>query len=269
MARHAKSVPPEPAGERPEVSVSEWDGVRYLHLGTEWVQGAMRLSDPQVLVLDYVQRMMAGLLWRPVPEMTHGPAVQLGLGAGALTRFTHRTLRMKTVVVELNPAVVAANRALFRLPADGPRLAVVQADAAAWAAEPAHHGRASLLHVDLYDHEAAAPVLDDEGFYADCRRVLADGGVMTVNLFGRQASFDDSAARIAAAFGADTGPGGPAGSPLWMLKPTREGNTIVIASRGAPLPAREELALRAAHVEDTWGLPARKWLRILKPWTPR
>ena len=30
----------------------------------------------------------------------------------------------------------------------------------------ARRGSVDVLHVDLYDHEAAAPVLDDEAFYA-------------------------------------------------------------------------------------------------------
>ena len=28
-------------------TISEFDGVRYLHLGTDWVQGAMRLPEVQ------------------------------------------------------------------------------------------------------------------------------------------------------------------------------------------------------------------------------
>ena len=52
---------------------------------------------------------------------------------------------------------------------------------------------AQVLNVDLYDHEAAAPVLDSAAFYAACRGTLAHGGVMTVNLFGRAASFERSA----------------------------------------------------------------------------
>jgi spermidine synthase len=31
-------------------------------------------------------------------------------------------------------------------------------------------GTVDALQVDLYDHEAAAPVLDSADFYADCRR---------------------------------------------------------------------------------------------------
>ena len=37
--------------------------IRYLHLGTEWVQGSMRIDAPFDIELDYVQRMMAWLLF--------------------------------------------------------------------------------------------------------------------------------------------------------------------------------------------------------------
>ena len=93
--RRAVSLPP--------VTVSEFDGVRYLHLGSVWVQGAMRIRKPQQVVLDYVQRMLASLLWLPGESLGQGQAVQLGLGAGAITRFTARQLGMATTVVEINP----------------------------------------------------------------------------------------------------------------------------------------------------------------------
>jgi spermidine synthase len=96
---------------------------------------------------------------------------------------------MATTVVELNPLVIDVNRQRFHLPEGDPKLEVVVADAGAWLRE-AEPGSASLLLVDLYDHEAAAPVLDDESFYADCRRLLDEGGVLSVNLFGRDASFE-------------------------------------------------------------------------------
>ena len=68
-------------------------------------------------------------------------------------------------------------------------------------------------------------------------------------------AFEASVARIARAFG----PG-----QVWNLRPTREGNTIVIAARGVALPERAELVARAEHVEARLGLPARKWLRMLR-----
>jgi len=246
----------------PEVTISEHDGVRYLHLGTPWVQGAMRLARPQAVELDYVQRMLASLLWIPAQDLGRGHAVQLGLGAATLTRFTLQALHMPTTAVEINPQVVQACRAWFRLPGDDERLQVVLADAGAWAAHSPLAGGVRLLHVDLYDHEAAAPVLDDEAFYAGCRGLLADGGVMAVNLFGRDASFERSVARIVAVFG--TG-------QVWSLRPTREGNTVVIAGLGVAVPGRDELAGRAANIEHRFsrhGLPARKWLRMVRPYQP-
>ncbi len=236
--------------------MSEQDGVRYLHLGTPWVQGAMRVRKPQSLELEYVQRMMAWMLWRPADEVAQGHAVQLGLGAAAITRFTHGVMRMRTTAVELNPTVITACRLWFRLPPDDGRLAVLEDDAGRWVRDPAYLQTADVLSVDLYDHEAAAPVLDDAAFYAACRGVLAHGGLMAVNLFGRDASFAASAARIAAAFGRDQ---------VWSLRPTREGNTIVIAARGVEVPDRDTLVARAANIEARYGLPARKWLRMVRP----
>jgi spermidine synthase len=110
--------------------------------------------------------------------------------------------------------------------------------------------------VDLYDHDAASPVLDSAAFYRDCHRLLADGGVMTVNLFGRDASFAHSSARVAAAFGRDQ---------VWAMRPTREGNTVLVAGRGVEVPTREVLLQRAATIEERFGLPARKWLRMVRP----
>ncbi len=248
---------PRTAQELPPVTLSESDGVRYLHLDTPWIQGGMQIRNPQVVAIDYVQRMLASLLWLPSSALGQGQAVQLGLGAGAITRFTAVQLRMPTTVVEINPQVVQANMAWFHLPR---QVEVVQGDAMVWLTQAAQRS-VRLLHVDLYDHEAAAPVLDDENFYRACRAVLEDGGVMSVNLFGRHASFRDSIQRIAAAFGSHQ---------VWSLRPTREGNSVVVATRRVVVPPREELKARAALIEQRFGplgLPARQWLRMVRPYS--
>ena len=245
-------------------TVSEFDGVRYLHLGWPWVQGAMRIRKPKAIELEYVQRMMAWMLWRPSEALRDGLAVQLGLGAASITRFCHAVLRMQTTAVEINPSVIGMCRQWFHLPADDRRLTVVEDDAARWVADPAHLQTVQVLSVDLYDHDAAAPVLDDEAFYRACLGVLVDGGgaggtgeggLMTVNLFGRDASFEASVQRIASVFGA---------AQVWNLRPTKEGNTVVVAARGAALPDRAALAARAEDIEARFGLPARKWLRMIR-----
>ena len=239
----------------PEVNFSDHGDIRYLHLGTEWVQGSMLLDKPFEIELDYVQRMMAWLLFVDADSVAKRHAMQLGLGAGSLTKFCRRKLRMKTTAIEINPQVVAACRLWFKLPADDARLSVVLGDAAEVAAHPYWRGQVDALQVDLYDHEAAAPVLDSEEFYADCRSLLTEDGCMTVNLFGRSSSYAQSLAKITAAFGHGA---------VWAFRPTREGNTIVLALREPQHPARAELAERAETIETRWGLPARKWLRVFK-----
>lgn len=239
-----------------EATVSEGRGVRYLHLGTPWIQGAMRISKPDAIELDYVQRMMVWLLLRPHQEWQGRRALQLGLGAAAITRFCHKRLRMQTTAVEINASVIGACRMWFRLPHDDANLRVVLADAQRYATASAHAGSADVLCVDLYDHDAASPALDDEDFYRSCHALLADEGVMTVNLFGRTASFERSAQRIAAAFGADH---------VMALKPTKEGNAIVLAGRPLVWPEPEVLQARADQIQQDLGLPATKWLRIVRP----
>ena len=165
---------------------------------------------------------------------------------------------MPTTVVELNPQVITACQLWFRLPRDDARLRVVEGDAGEWIADAAPQS-VQVLCVDLYDHEAAAPVLDDEAFYAACRAALAEGGVMTVNLFGRRASLGRSMMRLAAAFGVDQ---------HWHLLPTREGNTIAVATHAVAVPDRHTLQNRADNIESRFGLPARKWLRLVRPWNP-
>jgi spermidine synthase len=250
-----------PRADEPELApatISEADGIRYLHLGTPWVQGAMRVRKPLALELEYIQRMMAWMLLRPPEQLARGHAVQLGLGAAAITRYCHSVMKMRTTAVELNPTVIDACRLWFHLPDDTARLKVMPMDAAEFAADPQRRETVDVLCVDLYDHAAASPVLDSSDFYRDCRALLDDGGVMSVNLFGRDASFERSAERIAAAFGADR---------IASLRPTREGNTIVVALKATSWPDRAALAARADNIEARFQLPARKWLRMMRPWT--
>ncbi|MDR0458389.1 MAG: spermidine synthase [Burkholderiaceae bacterium] len=246
----------KPAPELPEVNLSEYDGVRYLHLGSQWVQGAMRIAAPFDLELEYVQRMMAWLLFMTPESVPGRHAMQLGLGAGAITRFCYKKLSMTCTAVELNPRVADVCRAWFKLPAEGPQLRVLIADAGREIQQAEWLGTVDALAVDLYDSDAAAPVIGSAAFYADCQRILASDGVMTVNLFGRAENFERSLAHICAAFGARA---------VWRFKPTREDNTVVLAQRTAQRPARDVLQARAEAIEARWGLPASKWLRVLRP----
>lgn len=230
------------------VTLSESEGVRYLHFGTEWVQGAMRLAHPFRLELEYQQQMMAPLMFAPRPERV----LQLGLGAGALTKFCYRYLRESQILaVDINPIVIRVARQWFTLPPDDERLRVLQADAGAFVRRAA--GSAECLQVDLYDAQARGPVFDDVGFYKACRAALRQGGIGAFNLFGR--SLVSSLAAIDAAFGS-----------RWLRLPrTGAGNTVVLAFTGEPVLGETDVLIRRAKaLQRRFGWPAPAWLRGLR-----
>jgi spermidine synthase len=242
-----------PRGQRrvaPQVTLSEEDGVRYLHFGTEWVQGAMRIGRPWKIEIEYQQQMMAPLLFLPAPSRV----LQLGLGAAALTRFCWKHLPgAEIVVVEISSEVVATARRWFALPEDDARLTVLLDDARGVVAHPRLKRSFDWLQVDLYDRLARGPVLDDAPFYAACRRVLRAPGVAAFNLFGR--GHEPSVARIADAF---------AGRVL-VLPEADAGNRIALAFNGPPLAVDwPHLYERAQWIEQAFGLPARKWIAGLR-----
>jgi spermidine synthase len=234
------------------VTFSEQGGVRFLHFGTEWVQGAMRLRKPDHIELEYAQQMMAWLLFIETPKRV----VQLGLGAAALTKFAYRFLtRAKVEAVELNPAVVIAARTMFELPQDDARLTVHETDAWDFVNDRANHGTIGALQIDVYDATARGPVLDSVGFYRAVRACLTDAGVVTVNLFGDHPSFVKNMKRLNEAFD----------GRVIALPEVHEGNRVAIAFSGPALDVPfTALQDRAKLIEAQLGLPARKWLKGLQ-----
>jgi len=228
------------------VTLSELDGVRYLHFGTEWVQGAMRIRKPDWPELEYAQQMMAWLLFEPAPRHV----VQLGLGTGALTKFCYRQLpAARVTAVELNPAVIAVCRTMFKLPDDDARLTVLEMDAQDFVADPARAGSIDVLQVDLYDATARGPVLDTPAFYRACAACLSEDGVMTVNLFGDHPSYAKNLKAMRAAF-----------AQIVCLPQIHDGNVVALAfRRPRPLDAAA-LGERAAAIRRQTRLPAASWV---------
>jgi spermidine synthase len=234
------------------VTFSEEGGVRYLHFGTEWVQGAMRLKKPDYIELEYAQQMMAWLLFVETPERI----VQLGLGAAALTKFCYRFLkRAKVEAVELNPAVVIAARAMFELPYDDARLTVTEGDAWEFVNDRANHGTIGALQIDIYDATARGPVLDSVSFYRACRACLTpEAGIVTINLFGDHPSFVRNMRHLNEAFD----------RRVIALPEVHDGNRVALAFAGPALDVPfAALESRAKLIEAQLGLPARKWVKGL------
>ena len=129
---------------------------------------------------------------------------------------------MSTTAVELNPQVVAACRLWFQLPADARAPRGAGDGRRRLRRRPARRGSGRCAAGRPLRPRGGRPVLDSEAFYRDCRALLTDDGVMTVNLFGR-------APASSAASSASPPPSAP--TRCGRFKPTREGNTIVLAMK--------------------------------------
>ncbi len=232
------------------VTLSEQEGVRYLHFGTEWVQGAMRIRKPDWPELEYAQQMMGWMLF-----IEHPRAIgQLGLGTGALTKFCYRQfLDARVIAVELNPSVIAVCESMFKLPPNDARLQVMEMDALDFVNDPVNEGAFDVLQCDLYDATARGPVLDTPEFYRACNACLAENGIMTVNLFGDHPSFAKNIKAMKFGFG-----------HVICLPEVHDGNVVAICFKTRPLLDFEALAARAAQIVAATKLPAKSWVKGIK-----
>ena len=250
--------PPAGDGSLPLVNHFDYGDMRFLHLGSPAVQGSMKISKPYEIHLEYQQRMMAWLLFTDLDKVNQLHVMQLGLGAASLTKFCNITLGMKTTAIELNPDVIETCKRWFHLPENNDNLQVIESDAAIVAQDSEWFGKIDVLQVDLYDQAAASPVLDTTIFYANCHRLLRPNGCMTVNVFGRQSHAKNSAQKIAASFREGS---------VFIFKPTKAGNSIIVALRAPQQLDRHLLSEKAKIIEARWPIPTKNWIKALSPIT--
>lgn len=249
--------------DHPDVFVSEFRGVRSLHLASDTntdtscapIQGSMRLAVPDQIELEYVQQMNVWMLFNMQPRRI----VQLGLGAAALTKFCYRHFPdAKVTAVELNPNVIAICHEQFRLPEDDERLQVLEMDAFDFVRNSARHGTIDVMQVDLYDAEAEGPVLDSAEFYQACSDCLSPQGMLTVNLFANNAQRSKNIAAMQDFFDV----------VVWLPE-VHDANVVAIAFKTAPEIDFETLYQRAAILRVNYKLQAPVWVNGLKAWMLR
>ena len=225
------------------IDIREEAGVRSLHFGSEWVQGAMRIARPWNLELDYTREMMASLLLRDSDRFPR-KVLLIGLGAASLTKFLYRHYPLaKLTVVEIEPGVVAVARQFFKLPEDPKRLNIVIGDGAEFVAYSRQNY--DLVLVDGFDENARMGELDTVKFYQAVRALLSDEGIMAVNLLGHSRGFATSAQRICQAFD----------DRAIVFPSSDSGNTIVFAAAGEPVNiALDDLKETAFALKEKTGL---------------
>ena len=225
------------------IDISEEAGVRFLHFGSSWIQGAMRIARPWNLELEYTREMMASLLLRDDARWPR-KVLLIGLGAASLTKFLYRHYPLTHLtVVEIEPDVVAAARQFFKLPEDPMRINIVIGDGAEYASNIDR--KFDLILVDGFDENALPGVLDTLPFYQTCRARLSDDGVLAVNLLGNSRGFKSSLARICEAF-----------DDRALVFPSCEsGNAIAFAADGNPVEISfDDLRENALALKKETGL---------------
>lgn len=225
------------------IDIREEAGVRTLHFGSDWIQGAMRIARPWNLELDYTKEMMASLLLRDEGRFPRS-VLLIGLGAASITKFLYRNFPLaKITVVEIEPNVVAAARHFFKLPNDPLRLNIVVADGVDYVINSTKTW--DLIMIDGFDADARAGALDTTPFYQAVRAHLTNNGIMAVNLLGRSKGFEESVARISTAFEGRA-----------MAFPSCDsGNTIAFAASGEPVQiALGDLKEQASALKEKTGL---------------
>jgi spermidine synthase len=228
---------------RHSVDISEEAGVRYLHFGSEWIQGAMRIARPWSLELSYTREMMAGLLLREAADWPRR-VLMIGLGAGSLAKFLYRHRpNCRITVVEINPQVEFVARQYFKLPDDPRRLEVRIGCGADFML--GGDSQFDYILVDGFDADARPGALDTLPFYLACRARLNDDGLFCINLLGRNRGFAASVRRIEEAFA----------GRVAVFPSCDSGNTMAFASPGqaVDLPL-DTLRARAAELKKASGL---------------
>jgi len=236
------------------VEVSEKDGIRSLHLGSDTVQSSMKLDDPYELVLSYTRAMMAFLLFRPHPEHV----VMVGLGGASMPKFVHRHLQStRTTVIEIEPKVIAIASQYFHLPPQDARLQVVTGEGGAWVAS--HPGCCDVLMVDGYDSREQVAQLCSEDFYANTRAALSPNGVLVVNLWSSDSRYDVYLQRMESVFEA-----------VVCVPAERRGNVAVLAFRKSPgQPRWDELRTAARTLQSLYGLEFLNFVEGIRELNPR
>lgn len=259
------------------IVVGESAGVRTLHFGSRWIQGAMRLQRPWALELDYTRAMLVPLVLGPAAPWPARILI-VGLAAGSFVRwFWRHRPQSRMTVVEIDARVVDVARLHFKLPDDERRIAIRIGDAADVVPrlEPGY----DLVLVDGFDALGRAGRMDHPAFYAACHAVMgavrpAAGGdpgggegpgrartrvdpghsrgsggpsFLAVNLLARTRGVAPALSRLASAFGDE----------VRVLAPCASGNTVAIAGRGADWSSAPGRAAAADALKRETGLDLR------------
>lgn len=164
-----------------DIEVVDDASYRSLHFGSDPKQSSMLLRDPNYLALAYTRAMSTALLFSGATKRF----LLIGLGGGSLAKFLlHHFEECRVDAVEYRQAVSEVAHSYFHLPHDY-RLSITIDDGGHFmrTADMAEYCDYDVIFVDAFLGSGIARSVCGMSFYDACRDRLAEGGVLSINLW--------------------------------------------------------------------------------------
>ena len=159
------------------ITVSDEGGVRYLKLDAYW-QSGMDLADAARTVFGYSDYLHMPVVLKPDARRV----LFVGLGGGTAPKRYHQDYGQMTIdVVEIDPAVIAAARGYFGVPADA-RLRLFAQDGRLFVTRSRE--RYDIIILDAYLIDTIPFHLATREFFEAVRAHLTPDGVLASNIIG-------------------------------------------------------------------------------------
>lgn len=186
-------------------------------------QSCMDLDQPDRIVMNYPQMMLAALYAKPEPSSV----LIVGLGGGTIPRALKQVApKVRIDVVEIDPAVIDVAKTHFDFVEDAQVRAIV-ADGRVFVKRALREQRRyDLIMLDAFDHEYIPEHLLTREFLSEVKSLLAPNGILAANTFSSSRLYDHESVTYAAVF-----------PTFYNLK---KDNRVIIAAKGS-LPTREQL----------------------------
>jgi len=254
MRKYHGSIIHKTRDELGDIEVVDDATCRSLHFGSDPKQSSMLLRDPIHLALAYTRAMSTALLFS---ESTRR-FLLIGLGGGSLAKFLlHHFKDCRVDAVEYRQAVSEIAHSHFYLPHDA-RLSITVDDGGHFmrTADMDEYSEYDVIFVDAFLGNGIARSVCGMSFYDACRDRLADGGVLSINLWnGDFIRARDMLEDIRDSFDGN----------VLQLPVEGKGNIITLATNGIKLKKQlRKLEEHGKELERTTGVEFSVFLRHLR-----
>ena len=230
------------------VEVSEVDGVRSLHIGSNTVQSSMKLRDTYALELAYTRGMMCFLLFSEQIKYV----LTIGLGGGSCAKYMLQNCpEIKQTVIEINPQIISIANSHFYVPLNDEKLNIIEGDGLEHLKNNVNS--ADCLMIDAFDAHGIPPDFCSQDFFDGCEMALTEHGIFAINLWGSDKNFDIYLQRIESSFNGRA-----------LILPTgKPGNIVVFGFKFSPNLQTATLRERAKALENTHKIEFERFLEKL------